>query len=236
MLQHSSTVKGQRTEQALDGVITLLNSFVTKAQPLEELDDAQLVRATLKGNRRAYEILVRRYQKLVYNVVYQMIRSHEAASDLTQDTFLKAYKALGTFRTEAKFKPWLLRIATNSCLNMIRDTKDYDSLEMILEENPHAEPPSRQDVEEEVEWKLTQQMLNDALMKLSVRHREVFILRYQHDLSYEDIAETCGETVSTIKSLLFRIREKLRKILADEMSEYDSFGKRKEEEVSVDHG
>ncbi len=184
-----------------------------------QLDDSQLVRQTLSGDHKAYEALVRRYQKLVYNMLFQMVSSHETASDLTQETFMKAFRALSTFRQEAKFKPWLLRIASNSCFNLMRDNKnkDYESLEAMLEENPHSEPPGREDVELEVEWKLSHQMLNEALTNLPPRHRQVFMLRYQHDLAYEDIAEVTGEPVTTIKSLLFRIRETLRKNLATKM-------------------
>ncbi len=189
--------------------------FSLKVKPIDDgLDDASLIKACLNGDKRAYEVLLRRYQKLVYNVLYQMVHSHEMASDLTQETFLKAYRALGTFRTDGKFKPWLLRIATNTCLNAIRDNKEHDSLDNLLEENPGAEPAYDEKIEELVEWRLTHQKLEVALKQLPIRHRQVFILRYQHDLPYEEIAEISGESVSTIKSLLYRIREKLRKMLA----------------------
>ena len=197
------------------GAFALFSSFRVRAQIDDSLDDASLVKACLGGEKRAYEVLLRRYQKLVYNVLYQMVHSHEMAADLTQDTFLKAYRALNTFRSEGKFKPWLLRIATNTCLNAIRDNKEHDSLDDILEENPGAEPAYDEKIEEIVEWRMTQKKLEDALKQLPVRHRQVFILRYQHDLPYEEIAEVSGESVSTIKSLLFRIREKLRKLLAE---------------------
>jgi RNA polymerase sigma-70 factor (ECF subfamily) len=182
-------------------------------------DDSRLVSETLSGNLKSYEALVRRYQKLVYNVIYQMVLNHESASDLTQDTFLKAFKALSNFRLEARFKPWLLRIASNGALNYIRDRKEAGSLDEMLEENPASEPASSFDVEREVEWRLSQGMLSDALAQLSPRHRQFFVLRYQHDLSYDDISQITGEPESTIKPLLFRIREKLRKLLAEKMGD-----------------
>lgn len=197
------------------GAMALFSSLIARTQVDDSLDDSSLVKACLNGDKRAYEVLLRRYQKLVYNVLYQMVHSHEMAADLTQETFLKAYRALGSFRTEGKFKPWLLRIATNTCLNAIRDNKEHDSLDDILEENPGAEPAYDEKIEELVEWRLTHKKLEDALKQLPMRHRQVFILRYQHDLPYEEIAEVSGEPVSTIKSLLFRIREKLRKMLAE---------------------
>lgn len=202
------------------GLRSLLSGGVQlSALDIEKLSDNELIALTLSGQKRAFEGIVRRYQKLVYNVAYQIVQSHESAAELTQDTFLKAYKALGTFENRCKFKPWLLKIASNTALNQIRDSKSkyLDSLEELLEESPHAEPASSKCVEEEVELRFSQAKLMDALQKLSPRQRQIFVLRYQHDLPYADIATITEETESTVKSLLFRIREKLRKmILAEE--------------------
>lgn len=185
---------------------------------IDKLTDNELIALTLSGQKRAFEGLVRRYQRLVYNVIYQMIQSHETAADLTQDTFLKAYRSLGTFRNTAQLKPWLLKIASNTTLNHIRDSKSkyFDSLEQLLEESPQAEPPSANCLEEEIELRFSQARLLEALQQLSPRQRQIFVLRYQHDLSYADIAIIAEETESSVKSLLFRIREKLRKILQEE--------------------
>jgi len=180
--------------------------------------DAELVGKTRAGDNKAFEVLVRRYQKLVYNIIYQMIRNHDSASDLTQDTFLKAYKALPSFDTTKSFKPWLLKIATNSTLNTIRDQKGQQSLEELLEVNPQAEPASTEDVEQEVEWRVSQHMLFDALGRLPIQQRKTFVLRYQQDLPYEEIAEISELSVSSVKSLLFRARENLRKILSEQLA------------------
>ncbi len=185
---------------------------------VNEPDDQSLIDLALAGDNRAFEALVRRYQKPIYNLLFQMVRSHDAAADLTQESFLKVYKSLSSFRKGAKFKPWLYRIATNTCLNYLRDTKKETSLDGLLEEEPHQEPASSMNVEEEVELKISHQQLFVALEKLPVRHRTIFVLRYQHDLSYDDISGATSEPVSTIKSLLFRIREKLRQMLASEHS------------------
>jgi RNA polymerase sigma-70 factor (ECF subfamily) len=179
----------------------------------QETDDRELVSASLSGNLRAYELLVRRYQKIVYNMLYQMVRSHEQAADLTQETFLRAFRGLSGFRPEAPFKPWLLRIATNACLNELRDHKQTDSLEAMLEENPNQEPAAKDNVELEVEQRITQLKLTEALIHLSARQRQVFVLRYVHDLPYDQIGEITGQPVTTIKPLLFRIRERLRQIM-----------------------
>lgn len=180
---------------------------------MAHLDDSALISLTLAGDEKAFEVLVRRYQRLVYNVLYQMTYSHEQASDLTQETFLKTYKSLARFHRSAKFKPWLLKIATNSALNFIRSQKPQASLEQLLEDDPTLEPIASDNVEENIARKFDQRQLQEALGKLSIRHRQMFVLRYQFDLAYEDIAEITGEPKTTIKSLLFRIREKLRSLL-----------------------
>jgi RNA polymerase sigma-70 factor (ECF subfamily) len=199
--------------KALAGAIGLSSS-----QQIEHFTDNELIALTLAGQKKAFEGIVRRYQKLVYNMVFQMVHSHETAADLTQETFQKAYKNLGSFRSSAQLKPWLLKIASNATLNQIRDSKGryFDSLEEILEESPNAEPSSRESVEDLVEHRFSQAMLADALQRLSPRHRQIFILRFQQDLSYADIASVVNETESAVKSMLFRIREKLRKMMSEQ--------------------
>lgn len=191
------------------------------AIPLDKAEDNELAAQAVAGNSRAFEALVRRYQKLVYNVIYQMVQSHETASDLTQETFLRTFRGMSSYRLDGKFKPWLLRIASNTTLNYIRDSKgrQADSLEGMLDENPLAEPASSESVEQSVELRFSQAMLADALKQLPERHRQVFVLRYQHDLPYAEIAAAVDEPETTIKSLLFRIREKLRKMLVEESRE-----------------
>lgn len=190
----------------------------SRLKDLEKQEGSKVVERAVSGDHDAFAQLVREYQKLVYNVVYQMVKSHETASDLTQETFLKAFKALSSFRMDALFKPWLLRIATNTTLNYIRYNRKAESLDSLLEENPQFEPSARDSVEQAVEWKLSQAMLAEALNELPPRQRHVFLLRYQYDLTYEDIATVMETTTTAIKPLLFRVREKLRKILAGRMA------------------
>jgi len=193
-----------------------LNNEISRIKGVEA-DDSQLVRLTISGDGKAYETLVRRYQKLVYNVLFQMVQSHEQAADLTQETFAKAYRGLKTFIDGASFKPWLLRIATNNCLNELRrKSQVVDSLEAMLEENPHAEPVSRENVEAMVEMRMTQQDLVKAMTQLTPSQRQIFVLRYSYDLSYEEISQTTGLPLTTIKPILFRVREKLRKLMLNE--------------------
>jgi RNA polymerase sigma-70 factor (ECF subfamily) len=187
---------------------------------MSEPTDGQLVARTLYGDEKAFEVIVRRHQKLVYNVLFTMLHDHGLAADAMQDTFLKAYRALPSFRIESELRPWLLQIATNTALNMIRRHKSQaaQSLDEVLEENPLNEPVSDASTELEVERKLEMATVRDALGELPVRQRQIFVLRYQHDLSYADIATVLGETASAVKTQLFRAREKLRKLLCQEVS------------------
>jgi RNA polymerase sigma-70 factor, ECF subfamily len=192
---------------------------VQSLDDLKNLDDNELIRLTLRGKKRAYENLVLRYQKLVFNVIYQILKQQDSAADMTQETFLKAYKALPTFRIGCALRPWLLRIATNCALNHVRSARPYQSLEQLLEETPAVEPVSREDVEGEVETRLDEERLITVLASLPPQHRHVFLLRYQHDLSYEEIGEIMDQPVTTIKSLLFRVRTRVRMLVNKEAVE-----------------
>lgn len=193
-------------------------SFV-QVQRLRDMDacsDSELIKFTLESNKNAFESLVRRYQKLVYNVVYQMVQDHQITADITQESFIKAYRALNQFDRERNFKPWLLKIATNSALSHLNQKPHLLSLEQILEEEAHMEPSSCENVEAKIELELSTQEVYAALIKLPIRQREVFVLRFQHDLSHQDIAEITGYSVSSIKSLLFRARENLVSMVREE--------------------
>ncbi len=187
--------------------------------PLEQCEDGTLVSMTLSGNGKAYETLLRRYQKLVYNVLFQMLQNHDTAADVTQETFIRAYRGLSGFRQSARFKPWLLKIATNAGLNQIRQSKirEFESLDAVLDENPAVEPASRENLEEELDRRFSHVMLADALRAISPHNRHVFVLRYQHDLTYAEISDIVDEPETTVKSTLHRVREKLRKILSEKI-------------------
>ncbi len=185
---------------------------------MQDPSDSQLVARVLYGDERAFEAIVRRHQKLIFNVLVTMLRDHGLAADAMQETFLKAYRALPSFRMDLELKPWLLRIATNTGLNMIRSDKRHQaqSLDEELENNQYSEPASPGSMELEVDQKLAVAAVKNALCELPVRQRNIFVLRYQHDLSYSDIANVVGESESNVKTQLFRAREKLRKLLYHE--------------------
>jgi RNA polymerase sigma-70 factor (ECF subfamily) len=191
-------------------------------QGLLKREDSEIIALVTQGNHRAYEVIILRYQKLVFNVIYQIVKQQESAADLTQDTFLKAYQAINTFKQGAALRPWLLRIASNTALNHVRSTRPYQSLEQLLEDLPGQEPASNDDVAKKIELKMNEEKLIEILETLQPQHRHLFLLRYQHDLSYEDISAVLDVPVTTIKSLLFRVRSKVRLLMSREFTELTS--------------
>lgn len=164
----------------------------------DHLDDSQLIVQTLKGNPKSFEVLVRRYQKLVYNVVYKMTGNSEIAADSTQETFLKVYRALDKFDLSKSFRPWILKIARNTTLTLLKKRQFESTFEDTALDNIQS---SSNDPSFELEQKQTQTTFANALNKLPQNQMEVFLLKYQHELSYNEINEITGLSVSSIKSL-----------------------------------
>jgi RNA polymerase sigma-70 factor, ECF subfamily len=166
---------------------------------------------------QAFAQLVTKYQALVLSVIFAMIKNDETARDLTQETFLKAFRALGTFDSARSFKAWLLKIANNTVVDHLRAIKNKEelSLELLIEEDPGQEPHAKNDPSEIAEHNLFLEKLGLALQLLPLRYRQAFVLRYQFDLAYDEIAEVMQENESTVKTLLFRSRDRLRKILSE---------------------
>jgi RNA polymerase sigma-70 factor (ECF subfamily) len=191
-----------------------------------QLDDKTLIDQILQpaaglqsdaAKRVAFGHLVRRYQGLVLSVVFAMVKNDETARDLTQETFLKAFRALSQFDTSRSFKPWLLRIANNSTLDYLRtrQNKEEVSLDLIMEEDPGLEPFDNNDPSEIADHNLFIEKLGVALKLLPLRYRQAFVLRYQFDLTYEEIAEVMQESENNVRTLLFRARDRLRKLLLE---------------------
>lgn len=180
--------------------------------------DITLIKAAQAGNGGAFSTLVRNYQGLLYNMILRLVENKELAADLTQEAFLKSYRSLKQFDSarSGSFKPWLLRIGTNCALDYLRKQRSDLSLDQLLEEEPQKEPSSGRSLSDEVEENIFIEELSSALNKIPLRYRQAFILRYQFDLSYEDISKVMQENENTVRTLLFRAKDKLRKIMEPE--------------------
>ncbi|MCW2277455.1 sigma-70 family RNA polymerase sigma factor [Heliophilum fasciatum] len=179
-----------------------------------------LVQQAQQGNTAAFEQLVVRYQHQVYALSYSLAGNYADAQDLAQETFVKAYGALGSFRLEADFGTWLHRIAVNTWINMQRKMKRTSALsldepltlgsgEVQRELAATAENP-----EEILESKEFQSTVRHALMQLSEEHRAVLVLREVQGYSYEEVAQILDCTLGTVKSRINRARQALKEKLS----------------------
>src|ERR687885_527745 len=177
--------------------------------PRTRLSDNELVERARVGDVRSYEELVRRYERLVGRVIYPYAGRDVAVEDLVQETFLRAFDRLGTFNPEYRFKTWLLAIANNLGIDALRRRRDVVEFKPEL----HARVTHSPEVVA-VEADLARSV-QDAVLRLPEAYSVPLVLRYAEGLSYAEIAEILGITVSALKSRLFRARN----MLAEELEE-----------------
>ena len=173
---------------------------------MKEYDDGTLVQRSLDGDRAAFEELVVRYQRPVYNAALRLLRDPEEAKDVAQTTFLSVFEHLADYDPSYKFYSWIYRIAVNESLNTIGKRKPLEEIDG--EEVDNAPGPERQ-----AESEQTRTAIEDALMKITPDLRSVVVLRHVMHLSYEDMAETLALPEKTVKSRLYSARQLLRTML-----------------------
>ncbi len=183
--------------------------------------EAQIVRRVLEGDVNAFETLVAEYEKNVYAITQRMTGNAEDAADMTQETFIKAYNSLSSFRGDSKFSVWLYRIATNVCLDFLRSrsrkltvslsVEDEDGEETQLEIADESQSPERL-----LERDLTRDAVRRGLKALAPEYRQILLLREIQGLSYEEISEVLSLEVGTVKSRIFRARKRLCAFLMED--------------------
>jgi RNA polymerase sigma-70 factor (ECF subfamily) len=180
-------------------------------------EDKKLVRQTLQGESRAFEMIVRKYQQPLLNYVGRMVGERELALDLTQDALVKAFVALRSYKPEYRFNTWLFRIASNLLVDHWRKKKLPTT--SISAPGPDADcpaidvPDDRPSVLERLEAAEARQKIETALAKIPAALREVFVWRHVSGLSYEEIAEIKDLPVGTIKNRVFQAKEMIRRKL-----------------------
>ncbi len=177
-----------------------------------ELPDDALVDAATRGVTEAFDLLVTRHRRAVYHVCYRFVNNHEDAADLTQDTFVRAWKGLSRFRSQAKFSTWLHRIAVNASLNRVSvktprlESTDFDDIVDLREPAPGQ---SLMTAERDAQVRV-------AVATLPPKQRTALILRTYHELSHQDIADIVGTSVGAVKANVFHALANLRKKLEPE--------------------
>lgn len=172
-------------------------------------EDTDLINDILGGDSRAFGGLVDRYQSRVYNFVVYTLRNQEDADEVTQDTFLKAYKGLSSFRGDSKFSTWLLRIAYNTCMTRLR--KVTPSMVDIVATG--IDPDGGNNILEQSDLEDMRSVLARAMALLNQSDQALVTLFYYNEQSIKEICEITGESESKIKVDLHRCRKKLLKIL-----------------------
>ncbi|MEJ2637374.1 MAG: sigma-70 family RNA polymerase sigma factor [Calditrichia bacterium] len=181
-------------------------------------EDRELIQLALQGNEKGYEKLLNKYRNLVFTIMLKMVRNPQEAEDLTQEAFMKAFNSLASFNDEFAFSTWLMKIASNNCIDFLRKRKlrtysinepiQYKD-EKIEIEIPDAEPtPEKSLLQNE-----RKRMIEEAIDQLPERYRYVILLRHKEEKSYEEISEILNLPLGTVKAQIFRAREILNKKL-----------------------
>ena len=175
--------------------------------------EATLIQRAQKGDHDAFAALVDEHQRYVYNLALRVVKDENEALDLTQETFVRAWTALPNFIGQSQFRTWLYRIVTNLCYNRLpnlrRSLNDLgdDVMEDIPESN--LDTPAQ-----EFELNETRQHLQQAIGDLDANYKLLITLRYQDELSYDEIASTLNLPLGTVKTGIFRAKAQLRNALA----------------------
>jgi len=174
--------------------------------------DWVLVKSFKDGDQKAFNQLVCKYKKEVFRLTLKMIRNSEDAKDLSQEVFVKAYHNLKDFREESSFKTWLLRIAINLCINYNRKKRlrTFVSFFEIAKPLVSNDSPSN-----EMEKAELQKDIDQAILWLPEKQKQVFVLRHYQNLSHSQIAEITGKTEGAVKSNYFQAVKKLKKYLSE---------------------
>jgi RNA polymerase sigma-70 factor (ECF subfamily) len=173
-----------------------------------EEDDGALVRRCRDGDRDAFEQLVIRYQKAVYNAALRLLRDADEASDVAQTTFLKVFEHLADYDPSFKFYSWIYRIAINESLNVLGRRRPHEQISG--EEADEAPGPDRL-----IEGDQARRAIEDALMRINPELRTVVVLRHFMHLSYQDMGEILALPEKTVKSRLYSARQLLRDSLIE---------------------
>lgn len=169
--------------------------------------DRELVRECIEGNIQAFEPLVDRYQKPIFNVALRMVHGPDDAQEVTQIVFVKAYEKLDNFNPKFKFFSWIYRMAVNESINFLKRQKKHQGLDEEMYSNEKTPEQQFHAVE------MTDKLMN-ALMELQIDYRAVVVLKHLEGLSYSEVSYILEIPEKTVKSRLFTARQRLKEILS----------------------
>jgi len=210
----------------LDAVKVTSKTLVASPERLQEADqDSVIVKQVQAGDVAAFDRLIVKYRERLYGVIYHMTSNREDASDLTQDAFIKAFQAINRFQGQSSFFTWLYRIAINATLSHLRKNrfKSFLSLDTVNSEEPVSQElisalTDKTGADRDAFVRELQEKLNEAMQKLSIKHRTVITLFEIDGLSHQEIADVMDCSIGTVRSRLHYAKQ----LLQAEMKAYIS--------------
>ena len=184
-----------------------------------DLSSEDLMDRIAKGDHEAFEILVNRHQASILNLIYRFIGDRTQAKDLAQEVFLQVWQAAKNYEPKAKFTTWIYRIATNLCLNELKSARrkkwvsffrSHEDNEYSMEQSLPDDSPSAEDL---LLIRERSRQISDALQSLPANQRMALVLKRYDDMSYQEIAQILGCSVSAVESLLVRAKRTLQEKL-----------------------
>ena|SRR2546425_643238 len=182
-------------------------------RPLADLDESALVEASLAGRSGAFDLIVDRHKRTVYQLCYRFVGNHEDASDLSQDVFIRAFRGLRNFRRQSSLGTWLYRIGVNVCLNHM-NARSWRT--ESIEEREHVDTRSDSPADRVLRSERAAQVRN-AIARLPRKQRATLILRMYHELSHQQIADILGSSVGAVKANFFHALGNLKKLLGEQV-------------------
>lgn len=196
---------------------------MAEAKPnLRDATDQEVVAQARLGREAAYRELVRRYERPIFSLIYRMVRDRELAEDLSQETFVKALKAVGSYRPEYKFSSWIFKIANNAAIDHLRKR---ELATLSIEGSPHARTPDAMEATalqiggrlpgplDQLEARELGGAIEEAIGRLRPEYRSCILLRHVEGRPYEEIAEILGLPLGTVKTYIHRARAELKEML-----------------------
>ncbi|MGH7845846.1 MAG: RNA polymerase sigma factor [Candidatus Binatia bacterium] len=175
----------------------------------EGISDLECVQRLRRGEIDVFEVLVRRYQKTIFNLVYRVLGDYEEAAEISQEVFLSAYRSIRQFRGDASFSTWLYRIALNHASTQRKTMAKWQQRTAPLDTaNPVSD--HRLDPGHALEQKQTRERVQRALGSLEPNDALIILLRDLHDVPYEEVAQILAVPLGTVKSRLYRARQALK--------------------------
>lgn len=200
------------TSVAWDAAMTPREDLAGEAAPsadLQDADDRVLVAAFLGGRREAFDVIVERHRRHVYQLCYRFVGNHEDASDLAQDVFVRAFKGLRNFKGDASLGTWLYRVGVNACLNRVAARRPAtEPIETAQIVDARSDDPLDRVLRDE-----RAVIVRAAIQQLPPKQRATLMLRVYQDLTHEEISRILGSSVGAVKANFFHALSNLKRLL-----------------------